>query len=130
MKEVNEMTVEDWKAIGVTWNEDGSATIELTKPIKVGAMAKQALVMVCPSLNDAEEFDKSLSKDETALIRERKNMCSLIGLAPEEMGMVKLPDYRRLQRVYTVFLAGTPPLFIGGAGGPRSDSSPDISGKA
>lgn len=121
------MTIEDWKKKGVIWNEDGSASITLTHPINVGGVKSAKVQMHCPSLDQLEIIaaaDKAASAAAAAapLGAEKKNMSSLMGLTPEELGQVKAPDYRRLQMVYADFLAGTPPTFIGAEFAPRSDS--------
>lgn len=125
MKELSELSVEDWQAMGVEWQEDGSAIITLSYPIQIGHLKAASLTMQCPDLNQAEEIDKSPAK-ESALSKEKKDIAGLMGLAPEEMGQIKFPDYRRVQKVYSVFFTGTPPLYIGGASAPQSASSPAI----
>ncbi len=111
----------DWNALGVTWNDDGSADIRLTFPINVGGVRSATVRMQCPSLDQAAEINQD--KNGTELDRERRGMAGLMGLAAEELGQVKFPDYRRLQKVYWVFFTGTPPMFIGGAPKPSSSAS-------
>lgn len=119
-KELAALTVEDWKKWGVTWNENGSADIKLTAEINVGGVRTKTVHMECPSLSQAEEFDND--KKGTAIEQERRAVGMLTGMAPEEVGQIKKPDYGRVQKVYALFLADTPPLFIGGASDPQSAS--------
>lgn len=114
------LSIEDWKKKGIIWNEDGSASITLTHPINVGGTKSTKVQMHCPSLDQMEII--ASDKDGSDITREKRNMASLMGLAPEELGQVKAPDYRRLQEVYADFLAGTPPMFIGAKFAPQSDS--------
>jgi hypothetical protein len=107
------MTVEEWKNIGVIWNDDGSADIALSFPINVGGVKTKKVRMECPSLNQAEDIEKDDSG--TAIAQEKRSVGALIGIAPEEVGQIMKPDYTRVQKVYATFLAGTPPTFIGGA---------------
>lgn len=118
------LTIEQWAAKGVVWNDDGSASIALTHPINVGGTKSAKVQMSCPSL---EQLEVIAAADNAAqpgkpLAAEKENMASLMGLAPEELGQVKAPDYRRLQMVYADFLAGTPPTFIGAEYVPQSGS--------
>lgn len=120
VKELAALSVEDWKKMGVTWNEDGSADIKLTIAINVGGAQTKAVRMECPSLALAEEFEND--KKGTAIEQERRSVGMLTGMAPEEVSQIKKPDYGRVQKVFALFLSDTPPLFIGGASGAQSAS--------
>ena len=120
VKEIAALTVEDWEKLGVTWNEDGSADITLTAEINVGGVKTKLVHMECPSLSDAEGFEAD--KKGTAIEQERRAVGQLTGMAPEEVGQIKKPDYGRVQKVFGLFLSDTPPLFIGGASDPQSAS--------
>lgn len=120
MKKLSAMSVEDWKKMGVTWNEDGSADINLTIAINVGGSKTKVVRMECPSLAMAEEFEND--KTGTAIEQERRAVGMLTGMAPEEVSQIKKPDYGRVQKVFALFLSDTPPLFIGGASDPQSAS--------
>lgn len=113
-------TVEEWNKLGVEWHEDGNATITLTFEVNVGGVKSKKVQMQCPSLEQMEFIDSD--KIGTALAREKRSVAGLVGMAPEEMGQIKAPDYRRIQMVYADFLQGTPPPFIGAEYAPQSDS--------
>ncbi|MBX9635288.1 MAG: phage tail assembly protein [Magnetospirillum sp.] len=119
------MNTEDWKKIGVEWQEDGSAIIALTFPINVGGAKSTKVQMHCPSLDQVEAINADKTGDPVA--REKRGIAGMMGLAPEELGQIKFPDYRRVQMVYADFLAGTPPMFIGAACEAQSGFSPAIS---
>lgn len=114
------MTKEDWAKIGVEWQDDGSAIITLTHPINVGGAKSTKVQMQCPSLNQVEVIEAD--KEGMALTREKRGVASLMGMAPEEVGQIKFPDYRRVQQVYADFLGGTPPTFVGATPAPQSAS--------
>lgn len=120
VKELAALSVEAWKKMGVTWNEDGSADIKLTLAINVGGVLTKSVHMECPSLAQAEDFEKD--NKGTAIEQERRSVGMLTGMAPEEVAQIKKPDYGRVQKVFGLFLSDTPPLFIGGASDPQSAS--------
>ncbi|MBC7952245.1 MAG: phage tail assembly protein [Rhodospirillaceae bacterium] len=125
---MSEVKAVDWNALGVTWSDDGSATIALSFEINVGGVKGKSLVMLCPSLDQAEAIDND--KNGTALQRERRGIASLMGVTEGEMGQLKFPDYRRLQAVYECFFGGTPPMFVGSQSASQSSGSPGTSTSA
>ncbi|WP_133125816.1 phage tail assembly protein [Thalassospira marina] len=96
----------DHKSIpGVTWNEDGSATIDLKQRINVSGEKKASIRMNYPSVTFMRENNEQIK----TLDGENDAIAELCGIAPEETGQIGWPDYLRVQRVFSYFLGGDAP---------------------
>lgn len=90
---------------GVTWNDDGSATIELLRAINVSGDKLKSITMQCPSMKFMRQHNTSIE----GMDGEVKGVAELCGLAVEEIDQTGYPDYQRIQKVFACFLVGTAP---------------------
>lgn len=102
---VSKVTGDHKKVPGVTWNEDGSATIDLKQPINVSGEKKQAIRMNYPSVSFMRTNDGKIK----TLDGENEALAELCGIAPGEIDQIGWPDYQRVQRVFSCFLDGDAP---------------------
>lgn len=109
MTKINPATATDTDD-GITWNSDGTATVRLAQGIVVDGTSCAALTLRCPSLDDLELFERG-QKGRSDAEHERHIMATLCGAAPDELGPLAVPDYRRLQKACSAFFAGTAPNF-------------------
>jgi hypothetical protein len=101
----NNITTPKFDIPGVSWNDDGSANIDLVKPINISGDMTKVLKMQYPSVI----FMKTHNKQINELDGENSAIAELCGVAPEEIGQLGWPDYKRAQKVFTRFLAGDAP---------------------
>lgn len=90
---------------GVSWNDDGSASIDLVKPINISGDMTKVLKMQYPSVTFMNTHNKQINE----LDGENSAIAELCGVAPEEIGQLGWPDYKRVQKVFSRFLGGDAP---------------------
>ena len=82
--------------------ENGDYEITLNKPIKVDGVETHTVIMVEPSVQDllASELQ---AKGKTSASMEIQMFSNLCNLVPENVQSMKLKDYKRLQKAYSLF---------------------------
>jgi hypothetical protein len=82
-------------------NDDGSLTIQLSKPLEVNGAQLQELTMREPTLDDQVASNEVRGSDVVKEITLFANLCTV---APADLRRLKLRDYMRLQAAFGNFI--------------------------
>lgn len=85
----------------VTYGDDGTATIELSRPFEVSGVKLSVISMREPTVGDQLAQDAMKGGDAAKEITTMANLCEI---APDDIKRLPMRDYKRVQAAFLGFI--------------------------